>query len=245
MIVALMNTSALQRPDESKTLWLPSPAPFEFKFAKGDGADVENQCIVEGYASLWDAVDSGSDFVAKGAFTKSLKKRRNAVGQWLIPMYFGHVHNSVPVGVWTDIAEDSKGLKVRGPILIEGDNSRQLSAVLRAGGGMGLSIGYTTIKRKYIGPDGKEFDDWVSGGRRRLDEVDLREISFTPMPMLDSARLTSVKGEGEDEQIAPIERQEPSADELQAKALIRALGGAANSFALTHALESAARKFGR
>lgn len=234
----------LQRPDETKTMWLPSPEAFEFKFAD-EGAD-QKQCIVEGYASLWGLPDQCNDYVSKGAFTKSLAKRRNPKGQWLIPMYFGHVHNSVPVGVWTDITEDNKGLKVSGPILIESDPARQLAAVLRAGGGMGLSIGYNTVRRKYVDPSGKEFDDWVSGSKRRLDEVDLREISFTPMPMLDQARLTSVKqdevaGETDEEKAANAAR----AASEQTDTLIRALKGEANSLALKHALLSAARDLGR
>lgn len=231
-----MRTAA---PDESKTMWLHSPEPFEFKFAGDEGADAK-QCVVEGYASLWDLPDQGNDYVAKGAFDKSLNKRRNPKGQWLIPMYFGHVHNSVPVGVWTDITPDSKGLKVKGPILIESDPARQLAAVLRAGGGMGLSIGYTTVKRKYVSPEGRELDEWVSGSKRRLDEVDLREISFTPMPMLDAARLTSVKGDdltgeeaearaAEEAKAAPIRAMNFLSDHLRTKAAFRALADAMKS----------------
>ena len=218
--------------------WLPPcDESFEFKFAKDGDADVGT---IEGYASLFGEIDSGNDAVVKGAFSKSLRERRKA-DRWRIPMFMAHSHGSVPVGVWTEITEDAKGLKVKGRIIPENDDARQLLAVLRAGGDMGLSIGYRATNRCYRTPDGKEHADWMSGATRLLKEVDLREISITAMPMLDGARITSVKDEdGEDHEAAAR-----AAAETEQKALIHALGGVTQSLALTLALKRAAAAFGR
>lgn len=223
--------------------WLaPRLDDIEIKFAKEGDADVGT---IEGYASIFGEVDSGNDEVVKGAFAKSLKERRKA-DRWRIPMFLGHSHGSVPIGVWTDITEDGKGLKVKGKIILVNEDARQLHAVLLAGGDMGLSIGYRATHRCYRSPDGKEHADWVSGAVRLLKELDLREISITAMPMLDPARITSVKedaAEITDEEKAAAAAREAAAN--NAGALIRALDASANSFALKHALESAAQKFGR
>lgn len=169
----------------------------ELKFL---GAGDEDGTI-EGYASIFGEVDSGNDRVRKGAFLKSLKGRATS----RIPMFFGHAHSSVPIGVWTEIKEDAKGLKVKGKLLLTNSaEARQVRDVLLAKGEMGISIGYRTIDRKYISPDGKEHADWVSGAVRELRELDLREISLTAMPMLDPARVTGVKDEaGGEEESAP------------------------------------------
>lgn len=169
----------------------------ELKFL---GAGDEDGTI-EGYASIFGEVDSGTDRVRKGAFAKSLKSRNTS----RIPMFFGHAHSSVPIGVWTEIKEDAKGLRVKGKLLLANSpEARQVRDVLLAKGEMGISIGYRTIQRAYITQDGKEHADWQSGAVRELRELDLREISLTAMPMLDSARVTGVKGEGEgDDEPAP------------------------------------------
>ncbi len=158
-------------------------------------ADAEGAVgIVEGYASYFGERDGGNDIVVRGAFKKSLAERRKD-NKWHIPMFLGHVHNGAPVGVWTDLAEDARGLKVKGQLILESGDAKQLYAVMKAGGAMGLSIGYRTIKREMeTVKDGENgFDTTI----RKLLEVDLREISLVGMPMLDSARVTKVKSEGE------------------------------------------------
>lgn len=152
----------------------------------------DEEGTIEGYASIFGDVDSGNDRVRKGAFAKALKSRNSS----RIPMFFGHAHASVPIGVWTEIKEDAKGLKVKGKLLLANSpEARQVRDVLMAKGEMGISIGYRTISRAHITPDGKEHADWQPNAVRELRELDLREISLTAMPMLDSARVTGVKDE--------------------------------------------------
>lgn len=195
----------------------------ELKFAaEGDEAGV-----LEGYASIFGELDQGGDIVRKGAFAKSLKERRKA-DRWDIPMFFGHAHASVPIGVWTDFKEDSKGLKCKGRLIFETPEAKQVRAVILAGGGMGISIGYRTLARKYVTPDGAESDDWRSGAVRHLIEVDLSECSLTAMPMCRGAGVTGIKFAAGDD-----------AAEHGARALIRSIKAATEHLDTVNAIRAA------
>src|SRR4051812_48151537 len=56
---------------------------------------------VEGYASLFGAVDQARDMVMPGAFTQTLKLR----GLRRVPMLFQH-DPAEPVGIWLELRED-------------------------------------------------------------------------------------------------------------------------------------------
>jgi HK97 family phage prohead protease len=188
---------------------------------KEDGAD-PGEGTIEGYASYFRERDSGNDIVMPGAFAKSLKERRTQKA-WKIPMFFGHAHSSVPVGVWTDIVEDAKGLKVTGKLIFQNDDARQAYAVMKAGGEMGISIGYKCVRKEIesVRDDALGYDVSI----RKLIEVDLREISLVAMPMLDSARVTKVKSEGE------------AAPDAGHAAVIRALADINLGFAASNAID--------
>ncbi len=128
----------------------------------------------EGYASLFGTPDGAGDFVLKGAFRASLARR--GVGR--IRMLFQHDPNE-PVGAWTEIREDDRGLRVRGRLSEDVQRGRELSALIREGGIDGLSIGFRTVKAA------RE----RGTGLRRLIEVDLWEISLVTFPMLEAARV--------------------------------------------------------
>ncbi|NKD55964.1 MULTISPECIES: HK97 family phage prohead protease [unclassified Haematospirillum] len=139
----------------------------------------------EGYASVFGNVDQGGDCVEAGAFRDSLA-RAKAEGK-VIPLLWQHDQKE-PVGIWTDIAEDSKGLHVRGQLLLEHDPlARRAYGLLKAGAIGGLSIGYT------IPWGGGQPEKGSRGSFQRLKEVDLHEISLVTMPMNTEARVTGVK----------------------------------------------------
>ncbi len=134
--------------------------------------------MFEGYASLFGRADMSGDVVMRGAFAKSLSQR----GAGGVRMLFQHDPNQV-IGVWNAIYEDANGLFVRGRLLPEIQKSRELAALIWAGGLDGLSIGYKT-RRALSKPNAQ--------GRQLLD-VDLWEISIVTFPMLPQARVSSVK----------------------------------------------------
>lgn len=131
--------------------------------------------VFEGYASVFGVVDQGMDVVERGAFAKSLGRRK-------VRMLWQH-ETDKPIGVWEDIHEDERGLFVRGRILKEVDKGREAMALLRAGAIDSMSIGYRTIEAMAEG----------DGRVRKLLEVDLFEISLVTFPMLPDAQVTGVK----------------------------------------------------
>lgn len=138
----------------------------------------------EGYASTFGNVDQGGDVVEPGAFIESIV-RTKAEGR-VIPMLWQHDRRE-PIGVWQDMVEDSKGLFVRGKLLVEADPlARRAHALLKEKALGGMSIGY-------IVPPGGAAEDERRRGVRRLKKVDLREISLVTMPMNTAAKVTSVK----------------------------------------------------
>ena len=134
---------------------------------------------IEGYASLFGEVDQARDMVMPGAFAQTLTLR----GVRRIPMLFQH-DPSEPVGVWLELREDFRGLYARGRLIPEVTRGRELIALLRDGAIDGLSIGFRTVKGR-IDPKSRI---------RRIDQVDLWEISIVTFPLLAGARVRAVKG---------------------------------------------------
>ncbi len=135
-----------------------------------------------GYASLFNEVDQGRDAVAKGAFKLSLKNRKTSD----VRMLFQHDPDQ-PIGVWKRIEEDDKGLYVEGQITRGVKRSDEVLELMRAGAIDGLSIGFKT-KRARMNPTTKT--RWILA-------ADLWEISVVTFPLLEGARIETVKsGQG-------------------------------------------------
>ena len=138
----------------------------------------------EGYASTFGNVDQGGDVVEPGAFIEGVVKAKKD-GR-TIPMLWMHDQRE-PIGVWKDIAEDSKGLYVKGQLILDGDATAQRAyGKLKAKALGGMSIGYRI-------PAGGAEPDEKRRGVMRLKKIDLREISLVTMPMNIEARITGVK----------------------------------------------------
>ncbi len=150
----------------------------EVKFASGALAHVQADGTFEGHASLFGVVDLGRDLVLPGAF-KACLARRGAQG---IKLLWQH-DPKVPLGIWEDIAEDSRGLRVRGRLDLKVAKAREVHALMKSGAVDGLSIGFCTeLSRRDAGT-----------GIRRLEKLDLWEVSIVTFPMLPGARVSSVK----------------------------------------------------
>lgn len=132
----------------------------------------------EGYASLFNRRDSGNDILVRGAFQDSIKTR----GARGIKMLFQHDANQ-PIGVWHTIQEDARGLFVRGQLMPEVARAREVLSLMRAGALDGLSIGFRAVRGRRD----------RTTGLRRLEKVDLWEVSVVTFPMHPDARITSVK----------------------------------------------------
>ena len=83
--------------------------------------------------------------------------------------------------------EDARGLHVRGRLNLQVDRAREIHALLREGAVDGLSIGYRVERAR---PE-------RATGLRRLEKLDLWEISVVTFPMLPGARVSGAKRDGQ------------------------------------------------
>ncbi len=130
---------------------------------------------VKGYASLFGEADQAGDVVLPGAFAASLA--RTAAAGRSVKFLWQH-DPATPIGVWTALAEDARGLRAEGRILPEVTRGADAIALLAAGAIDGLSIGYRTIRAE---PNPET-------GGRRLAEIELWEVSLVTFPLLPTAR---------------------------------------------------------
>jgi HK97 family phage prohead protease len=145
----------------------------------------------EGYGAVFGNTDSYGDVIAAGAFSDTLATARKS-GRWpvMLAQHGGmglSAEDLMPIGVWTDMAEDGKGLWVQGK-LAPTDRGREAYALMKMTPRPaidGLSIGYVA----------KKFTMGTKPGepRRKLEAVDLVEISLVSMPANPKARVSAVK----------------------------------------------------
>lgn len=162
--------------------------PFEVKFAE----DAETGTFT-GYGAVFGNVDAYGDVIQKGAFRETLRDWK--AKQRLPPMLLQHgmgaffgggADDLVPVGRWTEMAEDEHGLKVEGKLFaLDTDRGRYLHAALKEGALDGMSIGYTA-KEYSVGTKPDE-------PRRTIKKLHLWELSLVTFPANDKALIADVK----------------------------------------------------
>lgn len=152
----------------------------------------------EGYASVFGVEDSYRDVVVQGAFTRTLAEHK-AKGS--MPKMLWQHDPEHPVGVFTDMMEDSRGLFVKGTLLLDVEKGREGYALLKHKAIDAMSIGYSTKRYEVVKKSGDEMD-----GVRRLLDVDLWEVSLVTFPANDRALVTGVKEKHTVEEL-PTERE--------------------------------------
>lgn len=148
-----------------------------------DIKSVNDDGFFSGYGSVSGNKDSYGDVVMRGAFTKTLNEWQTR-GR-LPPVLFNHDWD-MPIGFFTKLVEDDRGLYVEGQLLIkEIEKAREVHALLRAKAIDGLSIGFQPVQ--------KEHDRKTDV--TKLLEVKLYEISIVIFPANPEARVNCVKFE--------------------------------------------------
>ncbi|RWE49283.1 MAG: HK97 family phage prohead protease [Mesorhizobium sp.] len=145
--------------------------------------------VFSGYGAVFGNVDSHKDVIQSGAFRASLAdwRARGRLPRMLL-MHGSNgnpfVNDDLPIGVWTTMREDTKGLYVEGRLLaLNTDYGRRILSLMQGGALDGLSIGYV-VKRSSAG----------SGTAKRfLEAIDLREVSIVDEPSNDLARVATIK----------------------------------------------------
>lgn len=188
----------------------------ELKFAD-DGSEA---MTFTGYGAVFDNVDSYGDVILKGAFRDTLKEAKKS-GVWpaMLLQHGGWGMGSedmTPIGVWTRLEEDDKGLLVEGK-LADTPRGREVYALMKMQPRPaidGLSIGY-------------QAKEWIAGTkpdepRRKLKKIELFEISPVTFPANPESRVRSVKASALTER--EIERaltQDAGFSRSEARALMR------------------------
>ncbi len=165
----LMTRERKSRP-ETETL------DFEVRFAPGD------EGRFSGYAAIFDEPNSFGEILKRGAFRKTLREHARRKTR---PGLFWMHDPAEPIGVWSAITEDEKGLKVDGQLVLETARGLEAHALLKAGALNGLSIGFRA-RGSERGPNGV----------RVLTDVELIEISLVSLPAASKARVTKVRNHG-------------------------------------------------
>ena len=150
---------------------------LQIKAAGDDGT-------VEGYGSVFGVRDNYDDVIAKGAFVKSLKDHKAA---GTMPAMLWQHDADKPIGVWTEMVEDEKGLRIKGQLAMETVKGKEAHALLKMGALNGLSIGFMSKEWAY------DRETEV----RTLTAIDLWEVSLVTFPANEKARVTNVKSADE------------------------------------------------
>lgn len=165
---------------------------IELKFAPAEDGSGLDTMSFEGYGAVFGNVDAYGDVIEPGAFASYLSDVQSGKQQWpaMLLQHGGYgmtAEDMTPIGVWTSLAEDGKGLKVSGKFA-DTPRGREIHSLMKMSPRPaidGLSIGYIA---KEWEPRSKPDDP-----RRRLKRIDLIEISPVTFPANGKARVDQVK----------------------------------------------------
>lgn len=149
-------------------------------------ASVNDEGIFEGYLSTYDDVDSYGTYFMPGAWDKSIERFNSGE---VIPVLWSH-DRSKPIGKFTELKSDEKGLWGRGKLTMEDPQAKIAYAHMKDGSVMGLSVGFEM-----------DYDNVIYN--RMLDalgiaEADLYECSVVVFPANTNAKITSYKSQNHD-----------------------------------------------
>ena len=150
----------------------------------------EQEGIIKGYGSTFGgAPDSYGDVIDSRAFEETIKA--NGRGGQGFAMLWQHDH-AQPMGAWTSVSTNSKGLKIEGPVEIESDIGKHRHALLKMGAVKGLSIGFDYMRDSKGRVASDAYED-RKDGTRLIKRISLWEISPVTFAANTRATITGVK----------------------------------------------------
>lgn len=145
--------------------------------------DVGSSGLIRGYGSTFGGEpDSYGDIIVKGAFAETISEHK-AKGTMPL-MLWGHNSSELPIGDWTLMEEDSKGLYLEGQVDLDDPVGARVYSAMKRKSVRGLSIGYETIEAK---EDPKRRNVTI------LSKLNLWEVSPVNFPANRNATITDVK----------------------------------------------------
>jgi HK97 family phage prohead protease len=146
----------------------------------------------DGYGAVFKNIDSYNDVIEPGAFAAYLDDVKSGKQEWPAMLLqhggFGmNAEDMTPIGVYTSLEEDKKGLKVSGQFADtqRGIEAYKLLKMQPRPAINGLSIGYMAREWEIVTKDKKQV--------RSIKTIDLFEISLVTFPANGKARVGSVK----------------------------------------------------
>lgn len=163
----------------------------------------------EGYASTFGNVDRVGDVVEPGAFAKSLSQHRD---EKTMPAMLLHHDMKRPIGKWTSMTEDGKGLRVIGSLTQGVRDSDEAYALLKDGALNSMSIGYQVVDEEYNS----------KSKTNHLKEIRLHEVSLVTIPANAEALVSAVKDVDGEINIRSLEQalRDAGLSRREAKALL-------------------------
>lgn len=160
----------------------------EIKAAGGQDA---SEMTFTGYGSVFGVLDSYDDVIEPGAFSATIAKfKKTGVWPAMLAQHGGWGITSqdmTPVGVWTEMKEDERGLYVEGK-LADTPRGHELYTLMKMTPRPainGLSIGFYADDYHDVKEDGKTI--------RHITGISLVELSLVTFPANDDARVENVK----------------------------------------------------
>jgi HK97 family phage prohead protease len=149
---------------------------------------------VSGVAVTYDVVDSYGTMFARGCAKRSIDQR---VAARKVPLLMDHEASTrAHVGVVSAMADAGDAVVMTAEVFDteEGRAAMEyVKAVMAAGASTGFSIGFVPRKSEIVVVDGANVE--------RFTEIELREVSITPMPAVPGAAVTAARNED----VAPME----------------------------------------
>lgn len=133
--------------------------------------DLTEEGEFEGLAAVYGNVDSQRDQIEPGAFAADSGRE--------IPLCWSHKRDVV-VGVGT-LEDSPEGLKIRGRLLLDTQDGREMYSKMKAGAVRGLSVGFRIL------------EDVKRGAIRLIKAGRIAEVSLTAFPANSAALVTAVK----------------------------------------------------
>jgi HK97 family phage prohead protease len=158
-------------------------APLELAFV-GDGMPG----AFEGYGAVFNNTDFYENVIAPGAFTDTLAS--HAAAGTMPAMFAEHsgfdlFGDPLPIGVWHSMAEDSKGLHVKGKIsALDTDHSKRIIGLMKDKAITGLSIAFR------VPPGGDTRSKKEGEPKRLINKLNLYAVDLVRDPANSLAQVT-------------------------------------------------------
>lgn len=184
---------------------------------------VEDSGEFSGYLSVFNTVDSYREAVMPGAFVESLT---DWASKGRLPPVLWQHRGGEPLGPFTKMQEDERGLYVEGRLLInELQRAKEAHALMKHKVISGMSIGFETV--------GEEIDK--PNRIRKLTKIKLWEGSIVTFPANEDAQIDAVKSMMRDGQLPDLKTFE---DYLRESGFSKSQATAIASRGLSHLLRS-------